>query len=69
MGLIDFGATPKARVLLSYGNSSQEGDPHNGDQLKLFSEKKMRNAWFDPKEAAAHTVLREVKSGSGFVKK
>jgi len=69
VGLIDFGPKPKARVLLSYGNSTQEGDPHNGDQLKLFSEKKMRDAYFDPAEVSKHTTLTEVRSGSGFVKK
>ena len=69
VGLIDFGPKPKARVLLSYGNSSQEGDPHNGDQLKLFSEKKMRDAYFDPSEVSKHTTLTEVRSGNGFVTK
>jgi acyl-homoserine-lactone acylase len=69
VGLIDFGDKPKARVLLSYGNSSQEGDPHNGDQLKLFSAKQMRDAYFDPKEVSKHTIITEVRSGKGFVKK
>jgi acyl-homoserine-lactone acylase len=34
-----------ARVLLAYGNSSQEGSPHRGDQLELYGRKKMRTPW------------------------
>jgi acyl-homoserine-lactone acylase len=46
VGIIEFGDRIKANVLLSYGNSSQTGSPHRGDQLKLFSEKKLRPAAF-----------------------
>lgn len=45
VSVIEFGEKVKAKVLLSYGNSTQPGNPHNGDQLKLFSEKKFRDAW------------------------
>jgi acyl-homoserine-lactone acylase len=51
-------------VLLSYGNSTQEGNPHNGDQLRLFSQKKMRDAYFDPKAVEKHTVELEQLGGS-----
>jgi acyl-homoserine-lactone acylase len=30
VGVIEFGEKIKAKVLLSYGNSSQEGNPHFG---------------------------------------
>ncbi len=46
VGIIEFADKIKARVLLSYGNSTQKGSPHKGDQLQLFSEKKLRNAFF-----------------------
>jgi acyl-homoserine-lactone acylase len=36
---------PRAQAVLSYGNASQPGSPHNGDQLRLIAEKRMRPAW------------------------
>jgi acyl-homoserine-lactone acylase len=59
VGIIEFGPLVKANVLLSYGNSTQENSPHNGDQLKLFSEKKLRVAYFYPKDVQAHTTREE----------
>lgn len=41
---VEFGEVVRAKVLLSYGNSSQPGSPHNGDQLELFARKAMREA-------------------------
>ena len=40
-----FGDQLQARVLLSYGNSSQPRSPHNGDQLVLLSNKQLRDPW------------------------
>ncbi len=60
VGVIEFGDTVKAKVLLSYGNSSQPGSPHNGDQLELFSKKELRDAWFTREEVEAHTVRTEL---------
>ena len=45
VAVIEFADTPRAKVLLSYGNSTQKGSAHFGDQLKLFSEKRLRDAW------------------------
>jgi acyl-homoserine-lactone acylase len=42
---IEFSQPVRAQVLLSYGNSSQPGSRHNGDQLELFARKAMREAW------------------------
>jgi acyl-homoserine-lactone acylase len=56
VAVIEFGETPRAKVLLSYGNSTQAGSPHFGDQLKLFSEKKMRDAWRTEEQFASHIV-------------
>ena len=36
---------PRAQAVLAYGNASQPGSPHNGDQLRLIAEKRMRPAW------------------------
>lgn len=57
---IEFSNPVRARVLMSYGNSSQSGSPHNGDQLELFSKKEMRPAWRERKEIEAHLESREV---------
>ncbi len=68
VGVIEFGDKVRARVLLSYGNSSQEDDPHNGDQLTLFSEKKLREAHFYQKDVDANKKSREVLKNGVFVK-
>ncbi|MFP2996998.1 acylase [Spongiivirga sp. MCCC 1A20706] len=66
VGVIEFGETPKAKVLLSYGNASQEGSPHRGDQLELYSKKQLRDAWFAKEEVDANTVKKEVLGETGF---
>lgn len=60
VGVIEFSEQVKAKVLLSYGNSSQSNSPHNGDQLKLFSKKELRDAWFTPKQVKANTKKVEI---------
>lgn len=57
---VEFGEPQRAEVLLSYGNSSQPGSPHFGDQLQLFSDKKMRPAWRTRGEIEAHLEERTV---------
>jgi acyl-homoserine-lactone acylase len=44
VAITEFGKPVKAMVSLSYGNASQSGSKHIGDQLKLMSEKKLRPA-------------------------
>lgn len=67
VGVIEFGEKPKAKVLLSYGNSTQKDSPHFGDQLELFSKKELRDAWFTDEEVKAHTEKVEVLTENGFV--
>ncbi len=66
VGVIEFGDTVKAKVLLSYGNSTQKNSPHNGDQLALFSKKELRDAWFTKDQVKAHTAKLEVLTENGF---
>jgi acyl-homoserine-lactone acylase len=66
VGVIEFGDAVKAKVLLSYGNATQKGSPHNGDQLELFSRKELRDAWFTKAQVEANTVRTEVLSEGGF---
>ena len=66
VGVIEFGKKVQAKVLLSYGNSTQKDSTHNGDQLELFSKKELRDAWFyedDIKANAANVIkLTDIKN-------
>lgn len=66
VGVIEFGDTLKAKVLLSYGNATQKDSPHNGDQLELFSKKELRDAWFTKAEVELNTQRIEVLTENGF---
>ena len=65
VGVIEFGENVTAKVLLSYGNSTQKDSPNYGDQLELFSKKEMRDAWFYKEDIEANTAkiikLSEIK--------
>jgi acyl-homoserine-lactone acylase len=45
VALIEFGRKVTCRALLSYGNASQPGSKHAGDQLLLLSHKELRDVW------------------------
>jgi acyl-homoserine-lactone acylase len=57
---VEFGETANARVLLSYGNATQPGSPHHGDQLPLLMKGEMRDAWRTRAEIEANLEAREV---------
>jgi acyl-homoserine-lactone acylase len=59
---VEFSNPVRAQALLSYGNSSQPGSPHRGDQLELFSRKELRPVWRTRAEVEAHLETREVLS-------
>ena len=59
VSVIEFGDKVRAKVLLSYGNSTQRKSPHNGDQLKLFSEKQLRDAWIYRVDVVRHMEKSE----------
>ncbi len=44
----------RARVLLGYGNASQPGSPHVGDQFELASTSTLRDAWRKREEVMPH---------------
>lgn len=56
---VEFSTPLRARALLAYGNASQPGSPHNGDQLALYANKEMRPVWRDRAEIEAHLESRE----------
>ncbi|NNL79213.1 MAG: acylase [Flavobacteriaceae bacterium] len=66
VGVIEFGEQVNAKVLLSYGNSTQKDSPHYGDQLELFSKKELRNAWFYEEDVKANTKVILVRTETGF---
>lgn len=57
---VEFSTPVRARALLSYGNSSQPGSPHRGDQLALFAKKELRPVWRTKAEIEANLESREV---------
>jgi acyl-homoserine-lactone acylase len=56
----------RAETLVSYGNASQAGSPHFGDQLELFSRQEMRPAWRTRAEVEAN-LARVTELGGGGV--
>ena len=56
---VEFAAAgPRALALLSYGNASQPASPHRGDQLRLYSERRLRPVRFTAAEVEAAAVER-----------
>jgi acyl-homoserine-lactone acylase len=60
VAITEFGKPVRAQVLLSYGNASQNGNRHIGDQLKLLSEKKLRQALLSRKDVFKNLEKKEV---------
>jgi acyl-homoserine-lactone acylase len=59
IAVTEFGDKPKAEVILSYGNATQPGNIHQGDQLGMMSEKKLRPALLDRADILANLEKRE----------
>ena len=59
IAVTEFGKKVKASVLLSYGNATQPGNKHLGDQLKMLSEKKLRPALLDRADIMKNIERRE----------
>jgi acyl-homoserine-lactone acylase len=57
---IELGETVTARAVLTYGNATQPGDAHVGDQLALYAAKSLRPVWRDRADIEAHLERREV---------
>jgi len=52
--VVEFANPVKAKVLIAYGNATQPGSKHMGDQLELFAKQQMRDAWRTRAEVEAH---------------
>lgn len=57
---IEFSNPVKAMALTSYGNATQPGSSHIGDQLPIFAKKQLRPVWRDRQEILAHLDERKV---------
>jgi len=57
---LEFGETVTARVLLTYGNASQPGSPHVGDQLALYARDELRPAWRSRSDIEANLEQRDL---------
>jgi acyl-homoserine-lactone acylase len=57
---VEFSDPVRAEVLLSYGNASQAGSSHRGDQLPLLAEKELRTAWRTREEVEANLERSEL---------
>jgi acyl-homoserine-lactone acylase len=56
---VEFSKPLKASVLMTYGNSSQPGSPHQGDQLGLLAKKQLRTAWRTRADVEANLESRD----------
>ncbi len=62
VAVTEFADRVSAKVLLSYGNASQPGNKHVGDQLEMLSTKKMRQALFYKSDVLNHIEETEILS-------
>jgi len=59
VAIVSFGKKVKAKVLLSYGNATQPGSRHTGDQVPLLSRKELRTPWLQREEVLQHLEKKE----------
>jgi acyl-homoserine-lactone acylase len=59
VAIVSFDQPTRAKVLLTYGSSSQPGSTHSSDQLPLLSQGQMRDAWRTRDEVLANLESRE----------
>ncbi|HEY9633460.1 MAG TPA: acylase [Coleofasciculaceae cyanobacterium] len=57
---IEFSNPVRAKVLNTYGNATQPGNPHDGDQLPVYTRDELRPVWRTRKEIEAHLEARKV---------
>lgn len=59
IAVTEFGRKVKSMVLLGYGNATQPGNKHAGDQLEMMSEKKLRQALYYKEDIEKNIEKRE----------
>jgi acyl-homoserine-lactone acylase len=56
VGVVEFGDRIRASSAVQFGTSSDPRSKHFVDQARLFSERKLKPAWFYPEDVRAHSV-------------
>jgi acyl-homoserine-lactone acylase len=59
IAIVSFDGPTRAKVLMTYGNSSQPGSPHVDDQAPLLARHDLREAWRTRAEVLAHLEHRD----------
>jgi acyl-homoserine-lactone acylase len=68
IAIVEFSNPIKAKVLLTYGNSSNPHSPYFGDQLGLTARNRWRKPWLTRAEIEKHLEHRTVFYGNGNVR-
>lgn len=68
IAVTEFGEKVSASVLLGYGNATQPGNKHIGDQLKMLSEKKLRPALLEKDDILKNLEKQEYLSPGNLQK-
>lgn len=55
----EFGSEITAKAVMGYGNATQTGNKHVGDQLKLYHEKALRDVWISRDSQESNLELTE----------
>ncbi|WP_414530643.1 acylase [Nodularia chucula] len=56
---VEFSQPVRAMVLNSYGNATQPGSRHVGDQLEMFANQQLRSAWLKRSDILDHLEARQ----------
>lgn len=59
VAVMEFGDTVRALSLLAPGNATQPGSPHRADQLRLFSDKRLKPVWRTRVEIEGNLEMKE----------
>ncbi len=59
---IEFGKTPRAYSVLTYGQSNKDGSPYFADQLELYANKQMKTVAFTEADIAK-SIVKEYRPG------
>jgi penicillin amidase len=53
VSVVEFGKTPRARSIMTFGSSADPQSPHYFDQAALFATQRFKSAWFNLEDVRA----------------